>query len=141
MITPNTNIILLDVPLTLDSKNQLRFISREAQTNYFLSLPHIIEENATYQRKDGVVRFPAKVDDIRHFNYCMYQNENYSNKWFYAFITGMRYINDGMTAISISTDTWQTWQFDLKFYPSFIEREMIDPAQDVPRCKFSSRTF
>lgn len=63
----------------------------------------------------------------------MFQNENYSNKWFYAFIDGMKYINDSMTIISISTDVWQTWQFDLTFLESFIEREMCYTNEDVPR--------
>lgn len=63
----------------------------------------------------------------------MYQNENYSNKWFYAFIDGMKYINDSMTEISISTDVWQTWQFDLEFMESFVEREMINVSDDIPR--------
>lgn len=63
----------------------------------------------------------------------MYQNENYSDKWFYAFIDGMKYINDSMTEISISTDVWQTWQFDLEFMESFVEREMINVSDDIPR--------
>lgn len=141
VIAPNTNIYLLKVPLTLDNKNQLKFRSREEQYAYFKSLPQLFLDNATYQRKDNIIRFPNKVDDIIDFNYCMYQNENYSDKWFYAYITNMKYVNDGMTAISITTDTWQTWQFDLSFKPSFIEREMINPQDDVARCKFNTRKF
>ena len=62
----------------------------------------------------------------------MYQNENYSNKWFYAFITGMKYLNDNVTEISITTDVFQTWQFDFTFKESFVEREMIAVADDIP---------
>ena len=61
----------------------------------------------------------------------MYQNENYSNKWFYAFITNMSYINDGMTEITITTDVFQTWQFDITWKQSFVEREMINVADDL----------
>ena len=68
----------------------------------------------------------------------MYKNENYSNKWFYAFITGMRYINDNVTEISIATDVFQTWQFDLIYKQSFIEREIIPVADDTPRKLFNS---
>jgi len=63
----------------------------------------------------------------------MYQNSNYDNKWFYAFIVNMEYENNGTTNIQIKTDVWQTWQFDLIFMQSFIDREMIDPASDIPR--------
>ena len=62
----------------------------------------------------------------------MYQNDNYSDKWFYAYITGMEYINDNMTRISIATDVFQTWQFDLIYKASYVEREMIDVSSDVP---------
>ena len=69
----------------------------------------------------------------------MYQNNNYTNKWFYAFITNMQYENNGTTLISIATDVWQTWQFDITWKQSFIEREMIDVQDDIPRSKFNSR--
>lgn len=63
----------------------------------------------------------------------MYQNKNYSSKWFYAFISNMRYVNDNTTFIQLQTDLWQTWQFDLTFKRSFVEREMINVSEDVPR--------
>lgn len=68
----------------------------------------------------------------------MYQNTHYSNKWFYAFILGMEYVNDNMTRIVITTDPFQTWQFDITFMQSFVEREMIATNSDVPRSQFSS---
>lgn len=134
VIAPNSNITLLKVPLELSNKNQLTFSSREAQFNYFNSLTKIELENATYQRKEGVIRFPELIDNLYEYNYVMYQNESYSDKWFYAFITNMRYLNDNVTEISITTDVFQTWQFDLEFKQSFVEREMIDVSEDVPRC-------
>lgn len=72
-------------------------------------------------------------DDLVGYNYVMYQNTHYSNKWFYAFILKMEYINDNMTRIVITTDPFQTWQFDITFMQSFVEREMIATNSDVPR--------
>lgn len=134
VIAPNSNITLLKVPLELSNKNQLTFSSKQAQFNYFNSLTKIELENATYQRKEGVIRFPELIDNLYEYNYVMYQNENYSDKWFYAFITNMRYLNDNVTEISITTDVFQTWQFDLEFKQSFVEREMINVSDDEPRC-------
>lgn len=131
IIAPQTNIILLKVPLELSNKNQLTFANKNAQYNYFNSLEKLELENATYQRKEGVIRFPSLIDNLYEFNYVMYQNEAYSEKWFYAFITNMRYLNDNVTEISIATDCFQTWQFDLTYKESFIEREMINTANDV----------
>lgn len=132
-IQPQTDLRLLKVPFTIDNKNQLTFSNKNAQTTYFLGLSHLEINNISYQRKDSIIRYPAHIDSIIQYNYCMYQNENYTNKWFYAYITGMRYINDGMTEILIQTDVYQTWQFDLTFKESFVEREMIAVANDVPR--------
>ena len=132
-ISPQTNLFLLKNKLTLDYKNQLTFASKEAQFNYFYNLPKIEIDNISYQRKDSIIRFPEHIDNLLEYNYCMYQNENYGNKWFYAFIVNMEYVNDSMTNIYIKTDVFQTWQFDLIYKQSFIEREMINVSEDVPR--------
>ena len=126
VIAPQTDVYLLKVPLEIDEVNQLTFANTTAQYNYFNSLPKLPADNFTYQRKDGTIRFPANFDDIMQYNYVMYRNEAYSNKWFYAFITGMEYLNDNVTAISIKTDVWQTWQFDLVYKKTFVEREHVN---------------
>lgn len=127
VITPQSDVILLKCPLELDEKNQLSFGNRNAQFNYFNSLPKLdIGGDFTYIRKDNVLRIPAQVDDIINYNYVMYRNDAYSNKWFYAFITNMEYINDNMTAVSIKTDVYQTWQFDLTYKRTFVEREHVN---------------
>ncbi len=125
-ITPQTNIRLLKVPFELDNKNQLTFADINSQTNYFITLPYIEEDYCSYQRKDNIIRFPAHIDNIINYNYVMYQNENYSNKWFYAYITNMKYVSDNMTEITIKTDVFQTWQFDLVYRKMFVEREHVN---------------
>ena len=131
-VTPNTVLRLLKVPLELDNKNQLTFASKQAQEQYFLSLPNKEITEISYQRKDDVIYYPEHIDNILEYNYVMYKNENYSNKWFYAFIVNMEYENDYNTRVYITTDVFQTWQFDITFKQSFIEREMIAVADDVP---------
>lgn len=126
MIVPSSNIILLKTPFELDYKNNLTFSNLQSQLAYFNSLPHTGITDATYQRKDGVIRYPALVDSILGYNYCMYQNENFSNKWFFAFITNMKFFSNNLTNISIETDVWQTYQFDITFKNSFVEREHVN---------------
>ena len=131
-ITPDTNIRLLKCPLELDNKNQMTFNTLQAQTEYFLSLTHIDIDDGMYARKDEVLKYPGLYDDLIGYNYVMYQNTHYSNKWFYAFITRMEYKNDNCTDIYIKTDVFQSWQFDLTYKSSYVEREMIDINADVP---------
>ena len=125
-VTPQTDIRLLKTPFEIDNKNQLTFSSASAQSTYFLSLPHLEEDNCTYQRKENIIRFPAHIDDILTYNYVMYKNEAYTNKWFYAFITNMEYKNDNLTLITIQTDVFQTWQFDIIYRRMFVEREHVN---------------
>lgn len=125
-ISPNTDVFLLKCPLEMDNNHQLNFANATAQYNYFHSLPKIECENFSYQRKDGIIRVNEHIDDIISYNYVMYRNDNYSQKWFYAFITNMQYVNDKCTYITIKTDTWQTWQFDLTFKKCFVEREHVN---------------
>ena len=130
VIVPQTNIILLKTPMELSDNNQLTWSNLNEQFNYFYNLPKLILDEATYQRKEGVIRFPTSpeitYEDLLQYNYCMYQNEAYDNKWFYAYITEINYVNDGMSTIKIETDVWNTWWNDVEFKESFIEREHVN---------------
>lgn len=132
VVIPDSDIYLLKSPLQIDNKNQLTFTNATAQYNYFSSLTKLELEGATYQRKDGAIRFEGNFEDLIQYNYCMYKNTHYKNKWFYAFIIGMEYKNDNCTFIYIKTDVWQSWQFDIVYNASYVEREMINVADDVP---------
>jgi len=123
MADPITKVYILDVPLENDYKNTLYFANASAQQSYFQSRVIRSFTDFTYQRKDQIIRLPVEYDSIYHANYVMYQNSNYSNKWFYAFITELEYINDGLTYAHIETDVIQTWLFDYNVKSSFVERE------------------
>lgn len=134
VIVPDSDIILIKSPLKLDNYNQLTFSNATSQYNYFISLPHLEYDGCTYVRKDGVIRYDTdkevnplapRFEDLLGYNYCMYRNDSYSNKWFYAYVSDIKYINDGMSEVTIETDVFQTWQFDLNYMNSFIEREHV----------------
>lgn len=126
VIEPNSTIYLIKSPIELDNDNQLDFASATAQYNYFSSLPKKSLTGATFQRKDGTIRYPASMESVLEYNYCMYKNTNYGNKWFYAFITDIQWLSNDSCAISIKTDVWQTWQFDLTFKKCFVVREHVN---------------
>jgi hypothetical protein len=123
--TPSTIVYLCDVPLENDLKNQLTFASVAAQTSYFESKTIKSYTNFTYQRKDNIIRVPDHIDNLYACNYVRYQNSNFSNKWFYAFIVSKSYVNDHCTHLQISTDPFQTYMFDITYYNSFVVREHV----------------
>lgn len=125
-----TEVRLMNVPLTKDYTHTFYFKDIETQTNYFIveSLDRRFT-NLSYQRKDSFIRVPDHYDNLLECNYVMYRNkaiDDDSGKWFYAFITDMKYIDEGRTDVYIETDVIQTWLFDYNIKDSFVEREHVD---------------
>lgn len=127
-----TRVLLLRVPLEKDYKHTLFFDSEPKQESYFLSKKVAEGTEFTYQRKDSKIRYPLHIDVLYQIecNYVMYTNPLYPNKWFYAFISKMEYVNECTTDIFIETDVMQTWMFDYRVLPSYVEREHVD--DDTP---------
>jgi len=104
----------------------IRFPTVADQTSYMIGKTVGSEvTDYAYQRRESVMRIGSHIDAISNVNYVMYQNSNFTSKWFYAFITKMEYVNDHTTAVTIETDVLQTWWFDLSFKQSFVVREHI----------------
>lgn len=123
--TPSTVVNVLNVPLNLSNKNQIDFASTTDQASYFSSCLVRSFTDFTYQRKDNIIRVPVNAEHLYNCNYVMYQNNNFSGKWFYAYITKIEYLNPDCTALHIKTDVFQTWFYDCTFRPSFIVRETV----------------
>lgn len=125
-----TEVHLLSVPFTNDYKHTFYFDSLSAQET---KMKTYIEDSCydfSYQRKDNVIRYPKHFDDIAGCNYVMYKNRTYTDKWYYAFITDIKYVNDGRTDITIETDVMQTYMFDYVMHECFVEREHV--IDDTP---------
>ena len=118
-----SQVYLLSVPLEDDMKNTLYFANATSQHNYFANNIGRTYTNVSYQSETRTFRCPSQIDSIRQYNYLMWQNSAYSNKWFYAFIKSMTYVTDGYTDVVFEVDPLQTWMFDITIRPSFVERE------------------
>lgn len=124
-IYPNTIIRLINgCPLDTSYEHTIYFSSTGEQYNYFANLTKYSLDNNTYQRvQRGKMRVQLCADKIYDCNYLMFQNSNYGSKWFYAFITGVEYINNSTAEISFIIDVMQTWMFNYTLCESFVERE------------------
>lgn len=122
---PNTVIrILKDIPLDNTYRNTITFSNKSTQESYFVSKTKYTLDKNTYQRlQNGKTRIAIKTDNLFDCNYIMFQNTSFGSKWFYAFITGVEYVNDETTDIMFEIDVMQTWKFDYTVKPSFVERE------------------
>ena len=124
-VTPSTNLYLLrGVPITNNYKDTLYFASKTDQYNYFYSKRIQTYSDFTYQRvESGKVRVALGAETCYTCNYLMFQNENFGTKWFYAFITGVEYVNNACTEITYELDKVQTWFYDLTLKPCLVVRQ------------------
>ena len=126
-ITPNTNVRLLkNIRLDLDHTHSISWEGKTSTDmyNYFASKTKYNLANYSYQKhsKDAI-KVAINCDMLYDCNYMMFQNSAYGNKWFYAFITDVEYINDNTSAVYYKIDVIQTWYFETWFEPCFVERE------------------
>ena len=127
MVTPNTIVKLYSgIPCDPTYQNVLQWDSVTEQNQFFANQVPV----ATYtdfQFIDGTreLRIKRQMENCYHINYVAYQNHRYGNKWFYAFVSDMRYLSPESTALILDEDVWASWQFDLTFNKSFVERETV----------------
>ena len=122
---PQTTFYLLkNIKIDHSNTNQILFDSKEQQQSYFMSHKAFEVLEGTYQRKTiGVINVPFLYDDIADCNYVMWQNGNYSDKWYYAFILNIKYVNPNLSQIVYDLDVIQTYMFDVEFKECYINRQ------------------
>lgn len=122
-----THIRLMSgVPFNNDYKNTRWFDTIGQQTSYFDSKPIVHSmAGATFQRIEGkhFISVDKSIDDLWNANYIMFRNTLYNNKWFYAFVTKLEYVQRNTTYVHFEIDVFQTWRFEMNFKPSYVLRE------------------
>ena len=123
-ITPNNRILLLhNVPMDMEYENTMWWIDQATQTSTMQSFTKYTCAPTTYQRVNrNAVRVEHNADTLYDVNYMMFQNTNFGNKWFYAFVEKVDYINDAVSEITYRIDEIQTWYFDFTPMYSYVER-------------------
>lgn len=124
-IEPNTIIrIINNCPLDPSYDHTIFFYTRADQTTYFQSITKYTLQRQSYQRvQRGVMRVNYKAEDLYDCNYLAFQNTAFGNKWFYAFITAVEYVNNVTSEIAFQIDVMQTWHFDYQPEMCFVDRE------------------
>lgn len=124
-IVPNTDIVLCrDVPLDSSYDHTVDFTDANAQWAYFYSKRYKVVSVNSYQRvMSGRLRIECTMEEAIQCNYLYFRNNNFEDKFFYAFITGWYYINNVTTEISYEIDVFQTFWFDVRLLNVFVDRE------------------
>lgn len=129
-IAPNSTIHLLSgINWTPAYTDAVYFTNKTVQLNYMKHKIFRSFDKQSYQRHSkNVLRILATADTLYECNYLMFQNEKRGgmngDKWFYAFILDIEYVNENTTDVYYEIDVIQTWFWDLKLGQCFVEREI-----------------
>lgn len=132
-IAPNSTIrILHGIKWNPDYRDTVYWASDVTKEAWFIGKTKYTLTEQSYQRAgSGVIRVQLPIDSLYDCNYLMFRNTSYENKWFYAFIVGLTYINNITTEIRYSIDVMQTWFSQVELNSCMIEREHVSVADDV----------
>lgn len=114
------------IPFGLNDNVVLTFHSYQEQTDFFENF--VIDEFNNLSFIKGFfnkkIKVDTPIDNLYNANYVVFNNEDYGDKNFYAYIVDFEYISDSCTAIIIEIDYFQTYMGDIVFLASDIERQM-----------------
>lgn len=124
-IAPNSIVQLLTkVPLRNSYEDTVMFESADAQLSYFNSRTTKVLNAQSYARtQNGVLTIQATMREMAEVNYLMFKNTSFENKWFYAFVTRIDYINNDVCNIYFELDVMQTYLFNITPQYCYIERQ------------------
>ena len=110
-IVPNSTVYILSgIPINKNYQHTIYFDDANAQYNYFKKHVKKTFTGVSYQReKRGWMRVECSADELYNCNYIMYQNTAYNNKWFYAFIDSVEFVNNVTCEVTFTLDVMQTW--------------------------------
>lgn len=124
---PNTTVKLINVDIT--NSLQYVFTSAAAQQRFFNSRAIATLADNSYTAHDGMIRVELSPEQIKNATYLMWVNPTQENQYFYAKITGYKWINPAPTTeITYVVDWFQTYQFRFRVYNCQMEREQLSAA-------------
>lgn len=127
-IPPNSTVqIYGDLGLTPTHDDTLYFSSTSAKDNYFSALtPLGTYNNLSYSRRNrGIIRVQANMSALVSASYMRFKNTSFENKWFYAFVTGVEYVNNITTDIFFEVDVIMTWMGAFTLGQCYVERQHV----------------
>ena len=126
-IAPDSKIYFLqNIKLDDGYINTLNWSTLADQERYFRSNTYVFVDALSYVRyNDGVIRIKGSIKTFYKCNYMMFKNSSFEDKWFYAFIKKVEYVNNSTVEITYDIDVFQTWFAVPRFNDVFVEREHV----------------
>ena len=116
-------IIARDIKVDRDYKNVLTYSESQMLS---LCQTNKVYENSTYEflkENESPMYVACDYQTALKGNYIAFQNSNYSNKWFFAFIDRVEYNSENSTMIYFTIDVFSTWFDYWNKMPCMVMRE------------------
>lgn len=124
----NSRIILAKgINMDRDYNNVLSYSESDMLT-LLRSQNHLVREASDYSfiRGTGQLDTQFTYAECLGANYIAFQNPDYSNKWFFAWIDDVQYRGNYNTRIIYTIDAWSTWFGDWTVKKCFVNRHHVN---------------
>lgn len=114
------------VNLSPDHADSLYFASTAEKDAYFNNpnLKITSVSRCYYARESrGYVQVEVPMYQLIGCRYMRFKNTSFENKWFYAFVTEVSYVNNITSRVSFQLDVLLTWMGDFALKSCFVERQ------------------
>lgn len=127
--TPNTQFKLVNVDWDSTYRDIVAFGTSQEREKYFRELRGVEFTDAVMHKYGEPVRLPLPYPQVQEYNYLIAFNDypDY-RQYYYYFIEDTKYVSATQTVISLELDVWTTYQFNIKFGQSFVERGHVGIA-------------
>lgn len=122
MVSPQGVVYLGTVPWCQDYRH-VYYDALGNAPSIISSFCNLSTDGYTYIRESSDIRVPYNADDIYGINYCVYRN---NNKWFFAFVNTITYVNNNTSLLHLEEDIWQTWGASIAWHACFVAREHVN---------------
>ena len=114
-----------DLGLSPNYDDTFYFSSTAAKDTYFSGLTKVATAlNCTYTRENrGFVRVQIAMSALIYAQYMRFKNSSFENKWFYAFVKSVNYVNNETTEVQFEIDYLMSWMGAFSLGNCLVERE------------------
>lgn len=128
MANRNSRIILAkNVKMDKDLRNVVNYTNTQ-MIDMLTDNDHYVISDGHYSfiRNTGTIQTEFQYDVVLQANYIAFQNYDYSNKWFFAWIEDVIYKGEKNTEIKYKIDAFSTFNQDLNYENCFVVREHVN---------------
>ena len=122
----NSKIILAkNIEMDREYINVLNYTEQQ-MVNLVSSQAHLVASANNYSfipKEKNAIKVNFTYSQCLRSNYIAFQNPDYSNKWFFAWIDDIIKLSESAYKITYTIDVWSTWFSKLVVKPCYVIRE------------------